>query len=338
MNTMLNLKNRKSKKGQSLVLIALASTVLLGFAALAVDYSLMVLEATNMQKAADAAALAGAAKLSLSKDSSGAIVASDASKANARTDAVFVASQNGYTITTSNVSFPTAARVRVDVTTNSTLFLSRVFNATSATITRHATAECSSVKTINGIAPLGVTTTDYAKYGPNGTNKGQQFMVNLVVNQDDPFAAGNALALSTDSTPSKSISEFGNLLSSIQFESTATVGAALNSLNGTTSAQNAAQDALNSRLASGNTTFPIVIIPPKDQTNGTSYFVGDMAFVEVSRVQNPQGGNGANSSGIRITLKFVPATGSTLDPYQIQLAGAGETGSTITILRLIDDL
>ena len=50
----------KHEDGQVLVIVALLMVVLVGFAALLIDVGAMYLTKTNMQNAADAAALAGA--------------------------------------------------------------------------------------------------------------------------------------------------------------------------------------------------------------------------------------------------------------------------------------
>lgn len=56
-------KIKRNEDGQVLVLVALLMVVLVGFAALIIDVGAMYLTKTNMQNAADAAAIAGAQKL-----------------------------------------------------------------------------------------------------------------------------------------------------------------------------------------------------------------------------------------------------------------------------------
>lgn len=53
-------KLHNSEKGQALILVALILTVLLGFAAISIDYGMLSLEKRNLQNMADAAALSGA--------------------------------------------------------------------------------------------------------------------------------------------------------------------------------------------------------------------------------------------------------------------------------------
>src|SRR5688572_3269550 len=54
---------RRRRTGSVTALVALSSTVVLGFAALATDYGLMVVKRNHLQRACDAAALAGASEL-----------------------------------------------------------------------------------------------------------------------------------------------------------------------------------------------------------------------------------------------------------------------------------
>ncbi len=56
-------KNEKNEDGQALIMVVLAIVVLMGIAALVVDVGMLYVEKANMQKAADAAALAGAQDL-----------------------------------------------------------------------------------------------------------------------------------------------------------------------------------------------------------------------------------------------------------------------------------
>ncbi|KAF5056625.1 putative Flp pilus-assembly TadE/G-like protein [anaerobic digester metagenome] len=53
----------KEEDGQALVLVALMMVVLIGFAAIAVDIGMVTWQKSNLQNAADAAALAGAMDL-----------------------------------------------------------------------------------------------------------------------------------------------------------------------------------------------------------------------------------------------------------------------------------
>jgi len=344
----------RSRKGNIAVLGVFALVVCVGCAALAIDIGFMALNANRLQRSCDSAALAAASKLKFerknfninsSKDASGnysynttgTVTVTDASKVSAATEAVFIAGQNGTTIASANVTYPSTYRVRVEATEANSMYFARIFGIGSACITRHATAEMTPVNGVTNAAPLGLTVNDYNLYGPSGTEAYKSFTLDLIVNQQDDFTQGDVIALSTDDTPSKSVSEFKNAMSGGVPKQLGT-GDTVNSLNGTTSVQNAAYDGLAARLASGNTKFPIMVLPPKNQTNGTSYHVGTMAFVElISAKEGKTQGN--NNSPTTVTLKFIPASQVDMSkfPYSLNTSATGP-GSDIYVLRLVDDL
>src|SRR5213078_2613881 len=59
-NTKITIRRRKEERGQTIVLVAVALVSLLGMAALAIDVTTLYVARGEMQRAADAAALAGA--------------------------------------------------------------------------------------------------------------------------------------------------------------------------------------------------------------------------------------------------------------------------------------
>ena len=61
--------NLKDESGATVVIVALFMVVLLGFAALAIDGGRLYLEKSELQKALDAAVLAGAQEFELTKQS-----------------------------------------------------------------------------------------------------------------------------------------------------------------------------------------------------------------------------------------------------------------------------
>jgi Flp pilus assembly protein TadG len=339
---------RSNSKGSILVMGALAVLVIVGCAALSVDVGLMTLNANRLQRACDASALAAVAKLKFNKSNfsivnnastTSTVTVTTASRTQAATEAVFVASQNGTLISAPDVVFPSLYKARVNATESTAMYFARIFGAANAGVTRHATAEMTPVSGINGAAPLGLTVDDYNLYGPTGTSAGLPFTVDLIVNQSDDFTPGDALALSLDSTPSKSVSEFKNTITNGTSD-VKNVGTQVNSLNGTTSVQSAAYDGLASRLQSGRTRFPIMIIPPKAQTNGTSYPVGNIAFVELISVTAPKTG-GKKAEPTTVTFKFLSNIAVSPENYAYNLAsnpGPTDPVSDIYILRLVDDL
>ena len=76
----------KDESGATVVIVALFMVVLLGFAALAIDGGRLYLEKSRLQKALDAAVLAGAQELRSSPD-------------KAKSIAIDTAQKNGFTIT-----------------------------------------------------------------------------------------------------------------------------------------------------------------------------------------------------------------------------------------------
>lgn len=69
-------------KGQALVLVAITLTVLLGFAALAIDYGYLSHQKRKLQNAADAGALAGVQELSEGRNENVTQFAQDYAKKN----------------------------------------------------------------------------------------------------------------------------------------------------------------------------------------------------------------------------------------------------------------
>lgn len=324
-------QERRGRKGQGLVLFVLMTVVLIGFCALAVDYGMLVLEATTMQKATDSAALAGAAKLVLN-ESSGTLVATTASKTSAQNDAVFIASQNGYAIATSDVTFPVAYQVQVAATVNSPLFLAKIWSADSALLRRQATAEKTPVQSIAGGAPLGITEQDYETY-----KTGTRFEVRLVRNQETDFNPGEVLALSNQTdTNGKSPSQWEeNLAEGIS--TPIGIGEDLVSIN--SSEGNQGKRLVDGLEARGiGSIFPIVVTNPKMVTHGTSeHEVLDLVYVKLISVRK-QGG-GPNSEAY-VEFEIIP--NYVVNPETTSLTIGGTPGLTtsnnIFILRLIDDL
>src|SRR3954469_21108041 len=76
------MRGRKNRKGATLVLVALAMTVMLGFGAMAIDLSQMGAYRSELQRAADAGAHAGAIQLTKTRYDSAAAIATTFSTAN----------------------------------------------------------------------------------------------------------------------------------------------------------------------------------------------------------------------------------------------------------------
>ncbi|HEX8235101.1 MAG TPA: pilus assembly protein TadG-related protein [Abditibacteriaceae bacterium] len=158
-------RNRR-RGGSVVVIVALSSVALLGCCALAVDYGVLNSDANRVQRACDAAALAGAAKLK----KSGTTATSDATDtANARSEAILVAQQNGVTITAADVTFSNDnTRIRVRGSYQRQFLFAPILRVNSGTVIRQATAEVTPIKGLLGAVPLVITTRDYEAY-KNGT-------------------------------------------------------------------------------------------------------------------------------------------------------------------------
>lgn len=78
----LNLNNLREESGASLVIVAIAMVVLLGFAAIAIDGGRLYVEKSRQQKVLDAAVLAGAQRLPVSQEEAVEVAKEYASKNN----------------------------------------------------------------------------------------------------------------------------------------------------------------------------------------------------------------------------------------------------------------
>jgi hypothetical protein len=214
--------NRKSRRGGStIVIMAAGMTALLGCTALAVDYGLLVNDANRAQRAADAAALAGANELCKTGGCENTTPTLDTNtwsriefdKEQARYMARKVAAENGLTITDADIqlipvgplgsvipgSFPgvPATRIRVTPQITRNLFFARAIGANSASLARSAMAGRVAIRGVAGAVPLAITTNDY------NTNKdGRSFELKLIRNQDTNFdpTTGTALDLRPDNS------------------------------------------------------------------------------------------------------------------------------------------
>ena len=183
-------RNRAARRsGSTVILMALSMTTLLGCAALAVDYGLLVADANRLQRAADAAALAGAGELCESGPSLTAI-ATDTARARAL--AAVVAARNGVTISNpdTDITFPTWNRIDVKATTTRGFFFAAILGQRSGVVNRTAMAGRMPLRGVANVAPIAITTDDYNTY-KNGTS----FEVKLIRNQDTDFDPGTATSL-----------------------------------------------------------------------------------------------------------------------------------------------
>ncbi len=149
MMTMMNMRRLMADEtGNMLVLSVAGLLALLGFAALAVDISCLLTAHAQLQTAADAAALAGAAQLPYGTD----VAAETSIHFARRNDCLNQAVQ----ISTADVTFPSSRRIRVQVVRRVPLHFSPLFGLNEIPLAVSATAEIGTLHGTNGLRPWGV--------------------------------------------------------------------------------------------------------------------------------------------------------------------------------------
>ncbi len=94
------------------------------------------------------------------------------------------------------------------------------------------------------------------------------------------------------------------------------------------------RDTLGSRFDSGDRSFEVFLLNPKDQTNGNSpHPIQDVARIEIVERSTMQGRNGA-----RMGIRFFPPSGIDTSNRDVVIAQPGESAFSASILRLVDDL
>jgi len=135
---------KRRDKGQVLVLVALAIFVLLGFAALGIDVGFMYSVRHELQRSADAGALAGASAFTTGKwdDPSVQGIAEDRARTFASKDTVVKTLLNRLEppIGEVHVSFPQYDHIEVVTSRNADLFFARIFGMGNKLITARAVA------------------------------------------------------------------------------------------------------------------------------------------------------------------------------------------------------
>lgn len=182
---------KRSDKGQVLVLVALCLFVLLGFAALGIDVGYMYSVRHELQRCADAGALAGASAFrATDADSTNAAardLATERATDFATRDVVTTSRLNTQPGDAVVVTFPTTPnlrRVRVDVQRNAPLFFARVLGRNDAVITAFAVAEAFPVTShAKCVVPWGIPAPWTNVTADNSYNAGDP--VNWPANESD---------------------------------------------------------------------------------------------------------------------------------------------------------
>lgn len=147
------MKRLKSERGSAAALIAVLMVALLVISALGVDYGRGVALRSRLQKVADAAALAGAMKLS-------------AGAAEAYNSAIDFCARNGVQASDARVSFPDspATRIYVQISHSMNYIFGGVLEHSSGTVTVGAEAQSGIVGALSGLVPVGVEKRSFS-YG-----------------------------------------------------------------------------------------------------------------------------------------------------------------------------
>lgn len=173
------------RHGSVLALTALGLITMLGCCALAADYGLLVGDANKLQRALDAAALAGAQDLKQSRNQD--------DEAKARDSATAAAAQNGIRINKdSDVSFSNnSTRITVRGSARRLYLFARIFNlvtpgsGNSGTVSRIASARvasCSALDTTR-VSPIGITWDTYGGTDWSGKNYPDGYQNDGIENQ-----------------------------------------------------------------------------------------------------------------------------------------------------------
>ncbi len=176
------LKRRARRRGTVMYFVAGGLVMLMGAAALAVDYGVLVNDKNYLQRVCDAAALAGATKL---PETDGAT-----------NFARMTATQNRFTDDANNdmaITFLDAdRRIQVEAVRRRSLFFARVLGQNQGVVRAHAIASAGGPATPQ-LVPIVITTTTYDTYAPGGNPRqvGEEVTISLIRHNKEPFVLDN---------------------------------------------------------------------------------------------------------------------------------------------------
>lgn len=153
-----------AENGQTLIMVALALVVLIGFLALAIDVGNVYAERRKMQNAADAGALAGAWELCFG----------DPSLAETRA-LEYAIDRNG--AQSADVTFPTPWTVDVVASETADMFFAQVIGIPTMDVAAEAAAACGEAKGACGLWPVGFPEDQWLKLYAGGKGCGTPFYV-----------------------------------------------------------------------------------------------------------------------------------------------------------------
>jgi len=179
----------KRQTGAAAVTTALLMTILLGFAALVIDVGYMAVTKSQLQTAADAAALAGCARLGNANPN----------KANAESTATTYARNRPgeATDTVTPVANVTNRTLQVTISRNAASFFASALGMGSNTITATATAQVVAAAAVPPGAPPFViqapSTPIVWQGGPNGDSYSQQYIMQKTPSGEATFTYVNTV-------------------------------------------------------------------------------------------------------------------------------------------------
>ncbi len=152
----------RGERGVVIIWLALFLLVLLGFGSLAVDVAKLAATRTQLQNAADAAALAGASALDPATGVIQTDLAVSRAQAVAASNKAFIGDPQPVVLAAGDVTFPSAGRVRATVrregSESMVTTLAQVLGVTRLSVTATATARVETTGTaLCGVVPLGVS-------------------------------------------------------------------------------------------------------------------------------------------------------------------------------------
>lgn len=143
----------KNQKGSVIVLVALGITVLIGITALVIDGGSLFLERSRMQKAIDAAVLAGAQELPARPDSAKQTAMDIAEKNGIASSELAISFENGNTI------------IRASAERTKRLSFAGALGFSSSLVDAVAAVKLQPITSAMGAIPLGVDSSRHLSYG-----------------------------------------------------------------------------------------------------------------------------------------------------------------------------
>jgi Flp pilus assembly protein TadG len=325
-----NRSRRAPRRGSVMVMMALSVVALLGATALAVDYGLLVTDANRLQRACDAAALAGAQQLKTSNDVT--------DEYNAKLTAQQVASQNGVSVNWAQIEV-TNNYTRIQVTANTTrsFFFAPVLGQRSGVVRRRATAGVSAGDNLSTgperirVAPIGITWETYNAYN---TDRDDSHDIELVRQNKQTFGLDDMVLFDLRNTNAKSGAHMQDQLTGDEVE--------YSSLGDYETTLNAAQASEKKKLKDGlDTLFERSEAAPwNDAGSGSSGTKYSQILAGTSPRDNPRvvylivtpsTSNPKNGTFDTQVQGFAPVY---IESYYDATVGSGKNAETVTRMRI----